>query len=119
MTLNQLNTLTDDELGIALYIVNHISPPIIPPPPFEPRNLTWWKHQALVQIFIDAFPQIKPEGHPIYTSLMEKLGIKIEIKETPPVPPPVPPPQQPESSSNASPNPDMPEIFNQMPTGSI
>jgi hypothetical protein len=79
MTLNQLQTLTDDELAIALYVVNHVSPPIAPPGPFEARDLTWFKHTALVQKLVDIFPKIKPESHAIFQSLMEKLGVKIEI----------------------------------------
>lgn len=118
MTLNQLQSLDDSELALVLYVVNHISPPVTPPPPFEPIHLTWWKHQALVQKLIDAFPQIKPEAHAIYSSLMEKLGVKVEIK---PVPPPEAPPTQSIFTPNPEPvqTPDMPEMFNQMPTESI
>lgn len=83
MTLNQLQTLTDDELAIALYVVNHVSPPGIPPGPFEARELTWFKHPALVQKLIDSFPKIKPEGHATYSSLMGKLGVKVEINPIP------------------------------------
>lgn len=93
MTLNQLQTLTEDELAMALYIVNTISPPGIPPGPFEPRELTWFKHHALIQKFIDSFPKIKPECHTIYKSLMEKLGMKIEINPIPQ------PPETPQTGS--------------------
>ena len=86
MTLNQLQSLSEDELAMALYIVNNISPPGIPPLPFDPRELTWFKHNLLVQKFIDSFPRIKPEAHHIYKSLMEKLGMKIEINPVGPVP---------------------------------
>lgn len=90
MTLNQLQTLTEDELAMALYIVNHISPPVIPPLPIYARDLTWFNHQALVQKFLDSFPKIKPEGHAIFQSLMEKLGMKVEINPIP-QPPEAPP----------------------------
>lgn len=80
MTIHQLNTLTEDELAMALYIVNNISPPKIPPGPFEARHLTWFKHNALIHKFLESFPKIKPEGHAIFSSLMEKLGAKVEIK---------------------------------------
>lgn len=107
MTLNQLQTLTEDELCLVLYVVNHISPAISPPPPYQTYDLTWWKHKALVQKLLDAFPQVKPESHAIYTSLMEKLGVKVEINQ---VPPPEPPPiSTPNTESEKKP--DMPEMF--------
>ena len=80
MTLNQLGTLTEDELAIALYIVNVIAPPTSPQIEFGPRHLTWFKHDALVRKLVDAFPQLLPEGHTTYCSMMEKLGVKGEIK---------------------------------------
>jgi hypothetical protein len=90
MTLNQLQTLTDDELAIALYVVNHLSPPGIPPGPFDARDLTWFKHLSLVQKLVDSFSKLKPEGHAVYKSLMEKLGVKIEINPIPQSPEPPP-----------------------------
>lgn len=83
MTLNQLQSLTDDELAMALYIVNNINPLTIPPGPLDPRDLTWFKHSFLIQRFIDAFSKLKPEGHATYKSLMEKLGMKVEINPIP------------------------------------
>lgn len=84
MTLNQLESLTEDEMGLALYVVNVIAPPSIPKMEFQPRHLTWFKHDALVKKLLDSFSKLKPEGHATYTSLMEKLGVKIEIKAVPP-----------------------------------
>jgi hypothetical protein len=80
MTLNQLDTLSEDELAIALYIVNHISPLSIPKMELGPINLTWFKHDMLVKKLLDAFPKVKPEGHVIYSSLLKKLGVEHEIK---------------------------------------
>jgi len=80
MTLNQLQLLTDDEVGMALYIISYISPPGVPPGPFEdPKELTWFKHNFLIQKLLDAFQKINPEFHPVYKSLMEKLGVAVEI----------------------------------------
>ena len=81
MTLNQLNSLTDEELGIVLVVVNHISPIESPKMQFEPRQLTWFKHDALVKKLLDSFNRLKPEGHDTYVSLMQKLGVKVEIKK--------------------------------------
>lgn len=113
MTLNQLQTLTDDELGMALHIVNEISPPGIPPGPFSERELTWFKHKLLVQKFIDAFPRLTPEGHEIYVSLMQKLGVKVEINVVQPPPAPAP---EPTPVITGSVEPSSPEVFQ---TGSV
>jgi hypothetical protein len=84
MTLNQFNTLSEDEIVIALHIVNVVAPPGLPKMTFEPRHLTWFKHDLLVKKFIDAFPSLKPEGHSTYTSLMQKLGVCVQINQNPP-----------------------------------
>lgn len=84
MTLNQLQDLTEDELALALYVVNVISPPESPKMTFEPRHLTWFKHDALVKKLLGIFNQLKPEGHATYVSLMQKLGVCVEIKQQPP-----------------------------------
>jgi hypothetical protein len=81
MTLNQLETLTDEEMAIVLYIVNVVAPPESPKMEFEPRHLTWFKHDMLVKKIVDAFPKVKPEGHDTYKSLLAKLGMVIEIRK--------------------------------------
>lgn len=83
MTLNQLNSLTEEELEMALFIVNCLensSNKI----QYNPQNLTWFKHDAIIKKFLRAFNQLKPEGHSIYVSLMKKLGIHIEINQSSP-----------------------------------
>lgn len=83
MTLNQLETLTEDELALVLYVVNVIAPLEVPKMTFEPRQLTWFKHDALIKKLLDSFNRLKPEGHATYVSLMQKLGVCIEIKQQP------------------------------------
>jgi len=92
MTLNQLQSLTEDELAIVLYVVNVIAPPESPKMEFQPQHLVWFRHDMLIKKLVDSFNRLKPEGHATYTSLMEKLGVKIEIK-------PVPPPEAPKTAS--------------------
>jgi len=85
MTTEQFENLTEDEIGICLHIVNVIAPPKSPSIEFEPRQLTWFKHDMLVKKLLGAFPSIKPEGHAIYSSLLKKLGVEHQIKyEQPP-----------------------------------
>jgi hypothetical protein len=87
MTLNQLNILNEQELAMILYVVNVISPPESPKMEFEKRHLVWFKHDQLVKKMVDAFPKLLPEGYPIYLTLMNKLGVKGEIKYPhPPLP---------------------------------
>jgi hypothetical protein len=85
MTLSTLDELTEEELGISLYVVNILSP-IKPPIEINARGLTWFPHDTLVKKLLDAFPLIIPEYHPIFQGLMAKLGVKIEIQVMPPTP---------------------------------
>lgn len=79
MTLNQLESLTEDELAIALYVVNTLRP-VKPPIEIPPRGLTWFKKGMLEQKLVECFNNVNPEAHPIYSSLLSKLGVKHEIK---------------------------------------
>ena len=66
---------------MALVIVNVIAPPVAPVMTFEPRHLTWFKHDSLIKKFLEVFPRLKPEGHATYVSLMQKLGVCVQIKQ--------------------------------------
>jgi hypothetical protein len=84
MTLYQLESLTEEELGMALYIVNTLKP-LKPSIELPPRGLTWLRKGELEKRLMESFSFIKPEAHPIYSSLLNKLGIQHEIKyEQPP-----------------------------------
>lgn len=71
MTLNQLETLSEDELALCLYVCNITFSLEAPKIELNARELTWLRHDMLVKKMIDAFPRIKPDGHAIYLSLME------------------------------------------------
>ena len=83
MTLNQLETLSQDELDMALYVVNVVAPPDLPKMTFEPRHLTWFNHEQLIKKFLGIFPNLNPDGHATYVSLMQKLGVCIQIQQLP------------------------------------
>lgn len=83
MTLAQIEDLNEDELAMALYVVNVVAPPVVPQMTFEPRHLTWFRHDHLINKFLSIFNRLKPEGHNTYVSLMQKLGVCIEIKQQP------------------------------------
>lgn len=93
MTLSQLSSLTEDELAMCLYIVNVLQP-TEPPLEIPAKGLVWFKRDALIKKVTDVFPQVKPEYHSIYLSLLEKMGVKVEIHKQPP-----PAPQEPSASA--------------------
>ena len=111
MTLNQLYDLDERELCLILYVNNVTFPLELPKLELTAHELTWLRHDMLVKKLVDAFPRLKPEAHPIFVSLMEKLGVKGEIKY-----------QQPPAMPISASVPELPStssaLINQ-PTGSI
>lgn len=94
MTLSQLDSLSDLELMMCLYIVNTLQP-TKPPLEIQPRGLTWFKNDILVKKIIDSFQEVKPEYHYVYVSLLAKLGVQANItyqtpQEQPQPQPPLP-----------------------------
>jgi hypothetical protein len=79
MTISQLESLSEEELELALYIVNVVAPQGFPIE-MSPRGLTWFRKGTLEKKFLEIFPKLKPEGHAIYSSLLTKLGVQHEIK---------------------------------------
>jgi hypothetical protein len=79
MTLNQLKSLTEDELAMCLYVVNLVDPLKLPAINMAPRHLTWFKHEFLIKKLVNAYPNVLPEGQATYISLLNKLGYH-EIK---------------------------------------
>lgn len=88
MTLDQLQSLTEDELCIALHVVNFIKP-VKPPIEISPIGLTWFRKGFLETKLIESVSWIKPEGLAAYSSLLTKLGIQHEIKQQIPESPPI------------------------------
>lgn len=82
-----IETLTDDELSLLLFIINVKNRIGIPDMVFEPRHLKWFRHGMLAKRVLDVFHDVKPEGHDIYSSLLTKMGVQHEIrKEEVPMP---------------------------------
>lgn len=89
MSIEQLSLLNDEELSMLLYIVNVLYP-ISGIPDMPSELLPAIKHAALVKKLSDAFPKLKPEAHPIYSSLLTKLNIEHKIEYSKPVVPEIP-----------------------------
>lgn len=74
MRIGQLQSLTQDELALLLYIVNVIDPISIPKMEFGPKELLWFKHDALLWKLAQQEPKLTPEGKEIFQGLMSKLN---------------------------------------------
>ena len=79
MTLDQLSSLTEDELALALYVVNVLFP-VEPKIEVPPHGLVWFRPGVLEKKIGDSFPRLKPEYHGLFSSLLNKLGVKHEIR---------------------------------------
>lgn len=102
MTLNQLNSLDEQELDLCLYVVNVLHP-VGMVGELPPSGLTWFKKGILEKKLTDVMDKLKPEAYSVYSSLLKKLGMPCELKmpENTSIdssPPPVPP-STPESAS--------------------
>ena len=95
MTLDQLESLTEQEWAMALFIVNHLFP--VQGIEIPPRGLIWFRKGILEQKIQAAFPHVTREAHPVFSSLLTKLGVAHEIKYEQP---PAPPQEQPPTGSN-------------------
>lgn len=84
MTFDQLHDLDENELAMVLFVVNSISP-VAGVGEVSPLGLTWFRKGTLEKKLVDAFDRVKPEFHPIYSSLLTKLNVQHTIKyEQPP-----------------------------------
>ena len=81
MMLRHIESFTDDEMALVLYVVNVLFPPGAPKIEFGPEHLRWFRHEAVIKKLVDALPHIKPEAHPIYVSLMGKLGAEVDLSK--------------------------------------
>jgi len=78
MTLNQLESLNEQEINMMLYVVNVISHPGIPKIEFSPIHCTWFRDGVLNDKLLKALPSVNAEGRNTYLSLLNKLGVKVE-----------------------------------------
>ena len=81
MTLNELKILNEDESMMLLGIFNIIYPSDLNIQ-LTLENITWVKKDVFNKTVIDAFQQVNPSAHQIYSSLLTKLNIAHTIKYT-------------------------------------
>ena len=75
MRFSQLESLTDSELSLLLYVVNVLEP--IQSPNFhiaKPTQLLWVRHGALLWKLAQHQSKLTDEGKEIFNSLMVKLN---------------------------------------------
>jgi len=82
MTLDQLHSLTEEELLMLLYIVNNV-PTRILTYEISPNLLCSIRDASLLQFVIDAEKDLTDSGKSIHSSLKNKLGITQPPAEAP------------------------------------
>lgn len=76
MTLEQLQSLNDDELSMLWYAINKAQPPALEGVELEPCVFCSVKPHAIINRILQLEPAIKDEYKPIYESLKTKLILK-------------------------------------------
>lgn len=79
-----IQSLSEDELSLLLYFINVVSRPLQHSIPFEINDLKFFRKDILTQKLLDSFNTLTPDGHLPFVSLMEKFGVKVEIKKEEP-----------------------------------
>jgi hypothetical protein len=83
MRISQLQSLTQEELQLLLYVVNIVEPLTSPKIEIGPKELLWFKHDALLWKLAQQESKLTPEGQIIFQGLMSKLNktASQEVKE--------------------------------------
>ena len=74
MTLEQLHSLTEDEVAMLWGMINIGTPPVISGQQLEPHLFPFIKNHKLRDRIIQFDKYIKPEYSGVYNSLKSKLG---------------------------------------------
>lgn len=80
MRISQLQSLTQEELELLLYVVNIIEPLTAPKIEIGPKQLLWFKHDMLLRKLANQESKLTSEGQIIFKGLMTKLN-KTAIQE--------------------------------------
>ena len=73
MRISQLENLTQDELSLLLYVTNVLFPLAAPKMEIGPKELLWYKHDAILVMLNNAKAKLTPEGQVVYDGLIAKL----------------------------------------------
>lgn len=75
MRLEQLYSLTEDEMDMLWYIVNVLKPKILKNADLEPRDFVSINRELLVKRVTNSRQFIKEEYFPILDGLISKIGV--------------------------------------------
>ncbi len=75
MKLEQLKSLTEDELAMLWFCINKINPPVLAGVELDPELFVAIKHKKLMDRLLQCAQHIKDEHRSIYAGLMNKLKV--------------------------------------------
>ena len=75
MRLEQLNSLSDDELALLWGCINLVEPKIMQLCELEPSSFPSINHRKLMNRLINCKTRIKEEHHPLFDGLLNKLRL--------------------------------------------
>lgn len=74
MTIQQLNSLTDDELAILWGCINRVHPPVIEGIDLNYKLFTAIKHKKLIERVLACKQHIKEEHIKIFDDMLSKIN---------------------------------------------
>jgi len=75
MKLEQLKSLTEDELAMLWFCINKINPPVLAGVELDPELFVAIKHKKLMDRLLQCAQHIKDEHRSVYAGLMNKLKV--------------------------------------------
>lgn len=76
MTIDQLKSLTEDELSMLWFCINKVNPPILKEIELEPVLFTSINHKKLMNRLNQCKVHVKAEHRQVYDGLMGKLNVR-------------------------------------------
>jgi len=76
MTIDQLKSLTEDELSMLWFCINKVNPPILKEIELEPVLFTSINHRKLMDRLNQCKVHVKVEHQKVYDGLMTKLSVR-------------------------------------------
>lgn len=75
MKLEQLESLTEDELAMLWFILNKVNPPVLNGVELESSLFVSIKHRRLMDRILQCAQHVKDEHRAVFTGLVNKLKV--------------------------------------------
>ena len=75
MKLEQLESLTEDELAMLWFCINKVNPPVISGIELEPSVFVAIKHKKLMDRILQCAQHVKDEHRSVFAGLVNKLKV--------------------------------------------